>query len=50
MNIEVRPAGLDEAALVHEVMIAAFAEYEARLGLGSSALLETVDDVRRHMV
>ena len=49
MAVEVRLARPDEAPLVHEVMVAAFAEYEERLGLGSSALNETVEDVARHM-
>jgi ribosomal protein S18 acetylase RimI-like enzyme len=50
MSITVRPARLEEAALVREIMVAAFTEYDERLGLESSALEESVDDVCRHLL
>lgn len=45
MEATVRLATVDDAVAVCRMMHIAFAEYEGRLGLSSSALLETPEDV-----
>jgi GNAT superfamily N-acetyltransferase len=41
--------GPDEAAVVRDLMLAAFAEYDSVLTVPSSALSETVEDVADHI-
>lgn len=41
--------GAEEAALVRELMLAAFAEYDGVLSVPSSAMSETVEDVAAHI-
>jgi ribosomal protein S18 acetylase RimI-like enzyme len=45
----IRLASLDEAPVVHSVMLKAFSEYHGVLGVSSSALTESVEDVRAAM-
>jgi GNAT superfamily N-acetyltransferase len=45
MRLTVRLAAPDEATLVHDIMLAAYAEYEGALRVNSGAHAETVDDV-----
>jgi ribosomal protein S18 acetylase RimI-like enzyme len=45
MPLTVRLAALDEASLVREIMLAAYAEYQGTLPVDSGAHTETVDDV-----
>jgi ribosomal protein S18 acetylase RimI-like enzyme len=45
MKLVVRLAAPSEAALVHAIMLAAYAEYRGALPVDSSAHAETVDDV-----
>src|SRR5881392_3128298 len=49
MSLSVRAATLDEAPLVREVMLAAYAEYKGTLPVDSGAHTETVDDVLEDM-
>lgn len=49
MTVSVRIARLDEAPLVRDIMLAAYAEYQDVLPVASGAHTETVDDVRSAM-
>jgi ribosomal protein S18 acetylase RimI-like enzyme len=49
MALTVRTALLDEAPLVREIMLAAYAEYKGALPVDSGAHAETVDDVSNDM-
>ncbi|HZS94640.1 MAG TPA: GNAT family N-acetyltransferase, partial [Chloroflexota bacterium] len=49
MTIVVRRAALEEAALVHQIMVEAFAEYAETLPAPSGALRETPADVEKIM-
>ena len=45
MRVGVRLAALDEAPVVREIMLIAYAEYQGALPVDSGAHVETVDDV-----
>jgi ribosomal protein S18 acetylase RimI-like enzyme len=49
MAVNIRLATLEEAPLVREIMLAAFAEHEGALPVDSSAHTETVDEVLDEM-
>ena len=48
-GLTIRFVGVEAAALVRDLMLAAFREYEAVLTVPSSAMAESVDDVAAHV-
>ncbi|MEO8540886.1 MAG: GNAT family N-acetyltransferase [bacterium] len=48
-EVSIRFVGMEEAARVRELMLAAFREYDTVLSVPSSAMWETVDDTAAHI-
>src|SRR5262245_35630088 len=47
MELEIRPANLEDAAALHHIVQAAFAEYDGVLEVRPSALTETLEEVQQ---